>query len=123
MTVIASFIYRGGERAEELALSDKPFQEVDGEFAWIGVAEPTLEEMTNLEAMFGLHPLAVEDALNGKQVPKVEVYGSAVRHHQDGPPRGRQDRRWRNLHLRRPTLHRLRTPRFGKVSQGTARAA
>ncbi len=78
MTVIASFIYRGGERAEELPLSDKPFQQVDGEFAWIGVAEPTVEEMTNLKAMFGLHPLAVEDALNGKQVPKVEVYGDQL---------------------------------------------
>ena len=42
MTVIASFIYRGGERAEELPLSEKPFQQVDGEFAWIAVAEPTL---------------------------------------------------------------------------------
>jgi magnesium transporter len=78
MTVIASFIYRGGERAEELPLSDKPFQQVDGEFAWIGVAEPTVEEMTNLKAMFGLHPLAVEDALNSKQVPKVEVYGDQL---------------------------------------------
>ncbi|MEV4606877.1 magnesium and cobalt transport protein CorA [Neorhizobium sp. LMR1-1-1.1] len=78
MTVIASFIYRGGESAEELPLSDKPFQQVDGEFAWIGVAEPTVEEMTNLKAMFGLHPLAVEDALNGKQVPKVEVYGDQL---------------------------------------------
>jgi magnesium transporter len=34
--------------------------------------------MTNLKAMFGLHPLAVEDALNGKQVPKVEVYGDQL---------------------------------------------
>jgi magnesium transporter len=78
MSVIASFIYRGGKRARELPLSDKPFQQVDGEFAWIGIAEPTIEEMTNLKAMFGLHPLAVEDALNGKQVPKVEVYGDQL---------------------------------------------
>jgi magnesium transporter len=78
MTVVASFIYRGGERAEVLPLSDKLFPQVVGEFAWIGVTEPTADEMTKLKAMFDLHPLAVEDALNGKQVPKVEVYGDQL---------------------------------------------
>jgi len=78
MTVVASYIYRGGKRGEELALGEKPFVPKDGEFAWIGVAEPTADEMNNLKAMFGLHPLAVEDALNGRQVPKVDVYGEQL---------------------------------------------
>ncbi|WP_426232080.1 magnesium and cobalt transport protein CorA [Pararhizobium sp. DWP3-4] len=78
MTVVASYIYRGGNRADELPLGEKPFKPKDGEFAWIGVAEPTADEMHKLKAMFGLHPLAVEDALNGRQVPKVDVYGEQI---------------------------------------------
>lgn len=31
-----------------------------------------------MKSMFDLHPLAVDDALNGKQVPKVEVYGDQL---------------------------------------------
>lgn len=50
----------------------------DDEFAWIGLVDPTAEEMADLKAMFNLHPLAVEDALNGRQVPKVDVYGDQL---------------------------------------------
>lgn len=43
-----------------------------------GVTDPTADEMNKLKAMFGLHSLAVEDALNGRQVPKVDVYGEQL---------------------------------------------
>jgi magnesium transporter len=78
MTVVASYVYRLGKRSEELPLVERPFQQVDGEFAWIGITDPTAEEMASLKAMFGLHPLAIEDALNGRQVPKVDVYGDQL---------------------------------------------
>ena len=73
MTVVASYIYLGGKRGEELPLGKQPFEQKDGEFAWIGVTDPNADEMNKLKAMFGLHSLAVEDALNGRQVPKVDV--------------------------------------------------
>lgn len=78
MTVVASYIYRGGKRGEELPLGEQPYEQNDGEFAWIGVTDPTPEEMNSLKAMFGLHPLAIEDALNGRQVPKMDVYGDQL---------------------------------------------
>ncbi|MFK0206246.1 magnesium and cobalt transport protein CorA [Agrobacterium sp. NPDC090283] len=78
MTVVASYIYRAGKRAEELPLADGLITPVDGEFAWIGITDPTADEMARIKSMFGLHPLAVEDALNGKQVPKVEIYGDQL---------------------------------------------
>ncbi|MFK0333825.1 magnesium and cobalt transport protein CorA [Rhizobium sp. NPDC090275] len=78
MTVVASFMYRAGKRAEELRLTDRPLAAVDGEFAWIGITDPTDEELGKLKAMFNLHPLAIEDALNGKQVPKVDIYGDQL---------------------------------------------
>jgi magnesium transporter len=78
MAVVASYAYRNGWRAEEVPLAPQavPFQE--GSFVWIGLVEPTLEEMENLKVMFHLHPLAVEDALNGKQVPKIDIYGEQL---------------------------------------------
>ena len=44
-------------------------------FDWVGLADPTHDEMDLLRRQFGLHPLAVEDALNPNQLPKLEIYG------------------------------------------------
>jgi magnesium transporter len=41
----------------------------------VGIANPTPEEMELVSRQFGLHPLAVEDALTPTQMPKVEIYG------------------------------------------------
>jgi magnesium transporter len=78
MTVVASYTYHQGKRSEEVALDGKPFEGKDGQFVWIGLTSPTADEMAQLQTMFGLHPLAVEDALNGLQVPKVDVYGDQL---------------------------------------------
>jgi magnesium transporter len=45
---------------------------------WIGIADPTAEEMHALQECYGLHPLAVEDAMNADQLPKVDVYGDQL---------------------------------------------
>ncbi|WP_423141983.1 magnesium/cobalt transporter CorA [Parablastomonas sp. CN1-191] len=45
-----------------------------GAFDWVGMAEPEADEMERVRALFGLHPLAVEDALKPTQLPKVEAY-------------------------------------------------
>lgn len=78
MTVVASYLYRAGKRAVEVPLTAEPFHVQEGEFVWIGVSDPTPDEMTSLQEMFGLHALAVEDALNGMQVPKVDIYGDQL---------------------------------------------
>jgi magnesium transporter len=46
-----------------------------GSFDWVGLSEPDATEMELLRATYGLHPLAVEDALSPTQLPKVEIYG------------------------------------------------
>jgi magnesium transporter len=78
MTIIASYIYRDGKRAEEIPLATERFATKATEFAWIGLAEPTAEEMAKLKSKFDLHPLSVDGALNGRQVPKVDVYGDQL---------------------------------------------
>jgi magnesium transporter len=47
-------------------------------FAWIGLYEPTEEEFDSIRREFELHPLAVEDAINAHQRPKLEVFGDMV---------------------------------------------
>src|SRR5215208_3327456 len=47
-------------------------------FTWIGLFEPTAEEFESIRSEFALHPLAVEDAINAHERPKLEVYGDMV---------------------------------------------
>ncbi|MDM0122371.1 magnesium and cobalt transport protein CorA [Variovorax arabinosiphilus] len=47
-------------------------------FVWVALHDPTPEEMDGVQRAFDLHPLAVEDAQNGHQRPKVEEYGDSL---------------------------------------------
>lgn len=47
-------------------------------FVWVGLHEPSVEEMGELASMFGLHALAVEDAMSPRQRPKVEPYSDML---------------------------------------------
>ncbi|MFJ9949062.1 magnesium and cobalt transport protein CorA [Kitasatospora sp. NPDC091207] len=49
-----------------------------GSFVWIGLFEPTVEELDQVSAEFSLHPLAVEDAVSAHQRPKVEAYQGSL---------------------------------------------
>ncbi|HEY8582627.1 MAG TPA: magnesium transporter CorA family protein [Capillimicrobium sp.] len=46
-----------------------------GEFLWLDLLSPTPEELQQAAELFGLHPLAVEDAQEFGQLPKLERYG------------------------------------------------
>jgi len=43
-------------------------------FVWIGLHEPSADDMNEMARMFGLHELAVEDAVVAHQRPKMERY-------------------------------------------------
>lgn len=75
MTVVASYVYRDGQRVREAPLTSEGLALEPGEFVWVGLYDPTDAEIDVLVERFKLHPLAVEDALAAHQMPKVEVYG------------------------------------------------
>jgi magnesium transporter len=50
----------------------------DGSFVWVGLYEPDETILDKLQEEFGLHDLAVEDAHNAHQRPKVEAYGNSL---------------------------------------------
>ncbi|MFB7912136.1 magnesium and cobalt transport protein CorA [Kitasatospora sp. NPDC059146] len=49
-----------------------------GAFVWMGLFEPTTEELDRVGKEFALHPLAVEDAVSAHQRPKVEAYQGSL---------------------------------------------
>ena len=73
-------VYRDGQRVEEqIALGELFEHSRDrNSFAWIGLHEPTPEEFDAVRREFDLHELAVEDAVNAHQRPKLEKYEDSV---------------------------------------------
>ncbi|MGW1023324.1 magnesium/cobalt transporter CorA [Streptomyces sp. NPDC002577] len=79
--IVDCAIYREGRRTEGPAdFSDALDQaRASGDaFVWIGLHEPTEREFDHVTKEFGLHPLAVEDALKAHQRPKLEVYDDSL---------------------------------------------
>ncbi len=47
-------------------------------FVWIGLHEPDERQMHDVAEVFGLHPLATEDAVHAHQRPKLERYDETL---------------------------------------------
>ncbi|MFD3876032.1 magnesium and cobalt transport protein CorA [Streptomyces sp. NPDC058623] len=75
--VVDCALYEGGHRIPgqvNLATVKKRMDPEEGRFAWIGLYQPTEEQLQEVAEAFGLHPLAVEDAVHAHQRPKLERY-------------------------------------------------
>jgi len=80
VAIVDNAIYVDGRRAEEpesLRETHEAAHEQRG-VAWIGLYKPTEEEFASVAEEFGLHELAVEDALEAHQRPKIERYGQTL---------------------------------------------
>jgi magnesium transporter len=53
-------------------------RDLDDAMAWIALYKPDLDAVTSLAHEFGLHALAVEDAVHAHQRPKLERYGDTL---------------------------------------------
>jgi magnesium transporter len=72
-------VYVDGRRQTPVSPEDALESAVSqGGFVWLGLYEPTEEELTAISARYGLHPLAVEDAVYAHQRPKLEHYDEAL---------------------------------------------
>jgi magnesium transporter len=79
MTVVAAYLYRNGKRVREVAIDERidcPHDKT--EFVWIGLTDPSADDLHVLQESYGLHSLAVEDAIKGDQLPKVDVYADQL---------------------------------------------
>ncbi|MEU2427164.1 magnesium and cobalt transport protein CorA [Streptomyces sp. NPDC007851] len=80
-SVVEAALYRDGVRVSAPATLAETYRELRDQpsgMAWIGLARPTSEELHSLAAEFDLHPLAVEDAMEAHQRPKLERYGDTL---------------------------------------------
>lgn len=78
--IVDCAVYESGRRrGGETSLTDaSQLCRRDGSFAWLGLHEPSGEEFEAVKAEFGLHTLAVEDAVKAHQRPKLEVYDDTL---------------------------------------------
>ena len=105
MSVVENAVYTGGRRLLESSSLAQTYQllrdyrddpprtdpgdltagvQLDGEhelapnLAWIGLFRPDARELSSMAVEFGLHELAVEDAIQAHQRPKLERYGKTL---------------------------------------------
>ena len=65
MSVIAAYYYNEGRRIREVAIDERV--ELDKNrsgFCWIGLSEPSVNELRALQATYNLHPLAIDNAMH-----------------------------------------------------------
>jgi magnesium transporter len=77
--IVECAVYRDGRRDGSVPLErvHEVYRE-EGVFAWIGLYEPSADEFDSIRREFSLHPLAVEDAIESHQRPKLEVFDDMV---------------------------------------------
>jgi magnesium transporter len=71
--------YQEGKKLSDItveAISD--YLAMPETFVWVALREPEHEELAVMKEEFGLHELAVEDAMRGNQRPKIEEYGESL---------------------------------------------
>jgi magnesium transporter len=77
--VVAAGAYAGGRRVANISIEEAgDWARRPGHVVWIGLLEPSDELLSRVQAQFGLHELAIEDAGNAHQRPKLEQYGDAL---------------------------------------------
>ncbi|MFG2790871.1 magnesium and cobalt transport protein CorA [Streptomyces sp. NPDC048419] len=80
-SVVNCVTYRDGVRepaGSDLVDAVKRVRKNGDGFVWLGLHEPTDQEFAGIAELFDLHPLAVEDAVEAHQRPKLERYGETL---------------------------------------------
>src|SRR3546814_17431430 len=72
-------VYNASGKLRDIALDEisDVLANDDDSFVWVGVYEPEDAVLDKLQEEFDLHDLAIEDARNAHQRPKLEAYGDS----------------------------------------------
>ena len=77
--VVNCAAYADGCRVRNIPIEDiSEVLKEPGQFVWVGLHEPDEPLLRQVQEEFGLHDLAVEDALRAHQRPKLEEYGDGL---------------------------------------------
>jgi magnesium transporter len=71
--------YANGKKLADIPVTNiSDYVERPDAFVWVALRDPKPAELDEMKLEFGLHELAVEDARNGHQRPKIEEYGDSL---------------------------------------------
>jgi magnesium transporter len=77
--LVAAAAYSAGQKIADIGIADSgTWAARPGHFVWIGIEAPDEADLRQLQVQFGLHELAIEDALKAHQRPKLEAYGETT---------------------------------------------
>jgi magnesium transporter len=79
--IVDCALYRGGVReptSDDLPATLEQARSEPECFVWLGLHDPEEQEFERVAEVFGLHPLAVEDAVKAHQRPKLEEYDDSL---------------------------------------------
>lgn len=71
--------YKNGHKLADIQVENiSDFIQQENCFVWVAYFEPSESELQDIQKEFHLHDLAIEDAKNGHQRPKLEEYGDTL---------------------------------------------
>ena len=77
--IINCVAYQDGRKLADLSINEIPqYMSRKDSFVWVALKDPDSQELADIQAVFDLHPLAVEDAHHGHQRPKIDEYGESL---------------------------------------------
>ncbi len=77
--LVACVAYQDGAKLADLPTEEiSDYLQLPGCFVWVALHDAGLAELALMQEEFGLHELAVEDARQGHQRPKIEEYGNSL---------------------------------------------
>ncbi|MGI4850132.1 MAG: magnesium/cobalt transporter CorA [Janthinobacterium lividum] len=77
--LINCVVYQEGKKLADIPVTEiSDYLAKPGCFVWVALMDAQADEMAQMQAEFGLHELAVEDAMVGHQRPKIEEYRNSL---------------------------------------------
>jgi magnesium transporter len=71
--------YQEGKKIADIDISDISNYVSRPEcFVWVALKDPEPDELSHMQRQFGLHELAIDDARQGHQRPKIDEYGDSL---------------------------------------------
>jgi len=77
--LISCAAYQDGNKLDDIEIDRiSEYLQRPNCFVWVALRDPSGAELNDMQRVFGLHPLAVEDAQAGHERPKIEEYGDSL---------------------------------------------
>ncbi len=77
--IINCATYLDGRKLADIGINEiSTVLQTPNQFVWIGLHDPEGATLQQIQQQFNLHDLAIEDAHNAHQRPKIEMYGDTL---------------------------------------------